>query len=307
MRAIPLFTIALSMVFLVGGNAIAQLPDPSEKLAETQTMIDEEVAQIEVLQVRLEKAIDEGRNEQAESLRDQIRDAWDRIERLKDLRDYFERLEQQPKPGRSPGPPDRDRGFGKDASSTDGERATNAMLDDGDGPVSPGDVDRPESPPRRPERAGTPGERPRGRAPENARPPRPKRATPGDHRDRPGLDESEQDIAIRVIMERIEELKKWHVELIEAGELDMAAGVMELISQEKKRLVEAKRPVERAKPSAPAGETRRPRPPRDDSANDSTDEKDLRELVESMQEELERLREELRHLKEQDNGKGYSR
>ncbi len=302
--------LTLLLVVVLAGTLQAQQDSIADKLAEIQAMIDEEESTIATLERQLNRAVDTQQSEQIDRIRAEIQSAWDRVEKLRDLKTSLQELVGDAPPnrrgtsprGRSAVNPERPRGgseFGQDNSSapTGGPvRAIPMDSERGEASRPPGDRSRPG----RPNRSATAPSGPSGAF-----------STDGP--------QAAGDRARPKSPDRLEMLRRWHDDLMADGDREMADKVMDLIREEKKRLADANRDPgdggkrgNRPRPSRSTGgstrdQPRDPPPQSRDGKDDSRDdrgqrEREMQNLIESMNEELKALRDEVRKLREQQDG-----
>lgn len=307
----------LAVCLLLGSTAtvVAQAPDVDQLLADNQELIDFEMSRIDGLQKQLDEATRKGDQNRADELRVDIQSGWDRVQQLKETRKFLEAS----KPGGAAQGPVRggNRPFGDKATlpPPKPQRAMGAMTDDGRDASEAEPTDM--SPKQRPQRGGGGGDAAPPadeKAPQpGARGNRPQRGgAPGGANNDPEVAPAPRKTIEKKIADSeklIEDLRARYLQLIESGEIDKAALVMQLIRDEKARVQQwkdelAAGPPQRAdvRPQPPAGgDPKAPgaeRPGNPAANNGPANPDDIRDKLEAMQEEIERLREELKKYKE---------
>jgi hypothetical protein len=111
--------------------------------------------------------------------------------------------------------------------------------------------------------------------------------------------------AVLKLRQRLEELRKWHTELVASGQIDMAVRVMELIREERARLdsMMEEPSGDKRESDRPSARDRQPPPSQRDAVGR---EEALLDQIDAMQKELERLRDELERYRDERKDDGAS-
>jgi protein-arginine kinase activator protein McsA len=307
-------TSGMFMLFMVLPGTFAWSQDSAEKtiaqrLNEVQSMIDEEIRTIATLEEQLNRAVDGKEAGQIDRIRGEIQSAWQRVEKLKELKASLKELADEFKGTSNPVRPHRTDEFNRDPSSMKPRnRATGYALDDGTTIDTEFGRDTSSAKPPKPQRGDIRDDGdPNGRTRTSTKPARPVRGVGGGGRAPEGDAPNSKSGNKNNSSERLEALRRSHAELIAAGEFDMAATVMDLIQKEKKRLSDANKDESRPAQGGGAAGDRSAGPPAArqpaEPGQRAGDDKELQELVQSMKDELKTLREEVRKLRQQQRDK----